>query len=153
MTRDPQEFPMSQQAPPPPVGYSHPPMPQGAAGMPYGGRPSAPGYGGYAPPPPPKSKAPKIIGIVVGVFVAIVVALFALVMAFGNPVVTADQVEAQIAQQYEVAPSQVSCPSSLEGEVGATITCTGTDAGQTTTLLVQVTGVEGDTVNFSITPQ
>ncbi|WP_166659817.1 DUF4333 domain-containing protein [Actinomycetospora succinea] len=100
-----------------------------------------------------KSKAPKIIGIVVGAFVAVVVGLFVLVMAFGNPVVTADQVEQQIAQQYGVAPSQVSCPSSLEGEVGATITCTGTDAGQTSTLLVQVTGVEGDTVNFSITPQ
>ncbi|MEJ2865100.1 DUF4333 domain-containing protein [Actinomycetospora flava] len=145
---------MSQQAPPPPAGYPYPPMPQGPAGMPYGGPPSAPGYGGYAPPPPaPKSKVPKIIGIVVGVLVALAVGGFALLVAFGNPVVTADQVEAQIAQQYEVAPSQVSCPSSLEGEVGATITCTGTDAGQTTTLLVQVTSVEGETVKFSITPQ
>jgi hypothetical protein len=33
------------------------------------------------------------------------------------------------------------------------MTCTGTDAGTSSTLLVQVTGVQGDTVNFSITPQ
>jgi hypothetical protein len=145
---------MTQQAPPPPAGYPYPPMPQGPAGLPYGGQPPAPGYGGYAPPPPVrKSSAGKIVGIVAGVFVAIIVAFFAYVIVFGNPVVSADQVETQIAQQYGVAPNQVSCPSSLEGEVGASITCTGTDAGQSTQLLVQVTGVEGDNVNFSITPQ
>lgn len=145
---------MSQQAPPPPAGYPYPSVPPPPAGVPYGGPPPAPGYGGYAPPPPVRrSSAGKVVGIVVGVLVAIVVGIFALVMAFGSPVVTADQVEQQIAQQYGVAPSQVSCPSSLEGEVGAQITCTGTDAGRTTTLLVQVTSVQGDTVNFSITPQ
>lgn len=145
---------MSQQAPPPPAGFPYPSTPQGPAGPPYGGPPPIPGYGGYPPPPPVRrSRAPKIIGIVVGSLVAVVVALVALVMVFGSPVVTADQVEAQIAQQYGVAPTQVSCPSSLEGEVGAQITCTGTDAGEATTLLVQVTSVEGDTVNFSITPQ
>jgi hypothetical protein len=87
------------------------------------------------------------------VFVALVVAVFVLVMAFGNPTVGPEQVEQQIAQQYGVDVSQVSCPASLEGTVGATMTCTGTDAGTSSTLLVQVTGVQGDTVNFSITPQ
>ncbi|MDD7921153.1 DUF4333 domain-containing protein [Actinomycetospora callitridis] len=145
---------MSQQAPPPPAGFPYPPMPQGPSGMPYGGPPPGPGYGGYPPPPPVrKSSAGKIIGIVVGVFVAILVALFALAMVFGSPTVTADQVEQQIAQQYGVDASQVDCPSSLEGEVGATITCTGTDAGTTSTLLVRVTAVQGDTVNFDIIPQ
>ena len=146
---------MSMQAPPPPAAqpYGHDA---------YGAQPPVPGYGGYPPPmqpmppmaPPPKRRSVgKIIGIVAGAFVAVMAALFVLVMVFGNPVITADQVEAQIAQQYGVAPSQVSCPSSLEGEVGATITCTGTENGQTVPLLVQVTAVDGDNVNFSITPQ
>ncbi|MDD7934437.1 DUF4333 domain-containing protein [Actinomycetospora straminea] len=100
-----------------------------------------------------KSSVGKILGIVVVAIVALLAGLFALLVVFGNPSVTADQVEQQIAQQYGVEAGQVSCPSSLEGEVGATITCTGTDAGVTTPLLVQVTGVEGDVVNFSITPQ
>ncbi|MEJ2886346.1 DUF4333 domain-containing protein [Actinomycetospora aeridis] len=100
-----------------------------------------------------KGSAGKVIGIVAAVAGALVVAFFAYVIVFGNPVVSADEVEYQIAQQYGVTPSQISCPSSLEGEVGAQITCTGTDAGQSTPLLVQVTGVDGDNVNFSITPQ
>lgn len=145
---------MSQQAPPPPAGFPHPPMPPGPAGMPYGGPPPAPGYGGYPPPPPVRtSSVGKILGIVVVAVVALLAGLFALLVVFGSPTLTADQVEQQIAQQYGVDASQVSCPSSLEGEVGAQITCTGTDAGVTTPLLVQVTGVEGDVVNFSITPQ
>jgi hypothetical protein len=151
---------MSQQAPPPPAGpfpgqqfpgqgpYGQP----GPTGYPYGS-----GGGGYPPPqqplPPRKSKAGKVIGIVAGVFVAFIVAIFVLVMAFGNPTVSAEQVEQQIAQQYGVDVSQVSCPASLEGTVGATMTCTGTDNGTSSPLLVQVTGVDGDTVNFSITPQ
>lgn len=145
---------MTQYAPPPSAGMPHPPMPPGPSGMPYGGPAPIGGYGGYPPPPSVrKGGAGKVVGILAGVFAAVVAAIFVFVMAFGAPVVTADQVEEQIAQQYGVAPDQVSCPSSLEGEVGAQITCTGTDAGQTTTLLVRVTGVQGDTVNFDIIPQ
>ncbi len=145
---------MTQYAPPPSAGMPHPPMPPGPAGIPYGAPPPVQGYRGDPPQPPVrKSRAGRIVGIVVGVLGALVVGLFALVIAFGAPVVDGDDVEQQIAQQYGVAPDQVSCPSSLEGEVGAQITCTGTDAGQTTTLLVRVTGVQGDTVNFDIIPQ
>jgi hypothetical protein len=145
---------MTQYAPPPSAGMPHPQMPPGPTGIPYGAPPPVQGYGGYPPQPPVrKSRAGRIVGIVVGVLGALVVGLFALVIAFGAPVVDGDDVEQQIAQQYGVAPDQVSCPSSLEGEVGAQITCTGTDAGQTTTLLVRVTGVQGDTVNFDIIPQ
>ncbi len=154
---------MSQQAPPPPAGqypgqgqpgqpYPGQPYPgqgqPGPAGYPYGS-----GGGGYPPAPPRKSNVGKIIGIIAGVFVAVIVAIFVLVMIFGTPSVTADQVEQQIAQQYGVDVAQVSCPSSLEGTVGATMTCTGNDGGTSSTLLVQVTSVEDDTVKFSITPQ
>ncbi|HSK61286.1 MAG TPA: DUF4333 domain-containing protein [Actinomycetospora sp.] len=89
----------------------------------------------------------------VGAFVVLVVGLFALVVAFGAPVVTGDQVEQQIASEFGLTPGSVSCPDSLEGEVGAQITCTATDGGASAPVLVQVTSVEGDTVNFTMTVQ
>jgi hypothetical protein len=100
-----------------------------------------------------RSSGGKVIGIVVGVFAALVVAIFVLVMAFGTVTVTDDQVEAQIAQQFGLTPSQVSCPTSLEGTVGAQMTCTATEGGTPTPVLVEVTSVDGTTVNFTMTPQ
>lgn len=145
---------MTQYAPPPPAGMPYPPMPPGPNGMPYGGPPPVQGYGGYSPPPPVrKSHAGRIAGIVVGVLVVLVVAFFAFVMAFGAPVVDGDDVEQKITSEFGLAPGSVSCPDSLEGEVGAQITCTATDAGTSAPVLVQVTSVEGDTVNFTMTVQ
>lgn len=145
---------MTQHAPPPPAGLPRPPMPPGPAGMPYGGPPPVQGYGGYSPPPPVRrGRAGRIAGIVVGVLGALVVGLFALVIAFGTPVVEGDDVEQQIASEFGLAPGSVSCPDSLEGEVGAQMTCTATDGGTSAPVLVQVTSVEGDTVNFTMTVQ
>jgi hypothetical protein len=144
---------MSQQAPMSPVGYPYPPMSPPPAGLPAGWQPPAPGYGGYAPPPPRKSSAGKVIGIVVGVFAALVVGVFVLVMVFGTVTVTDGQVEQKIADQYGLTPSQVSCPSSLEGTVGTQMTCTANDGGVSTPVLVEVTGVDGTNVNFTMTPQ
>lgn len=144
---------MTQQIPPHAQPFHGQPYP----GQPYPGQPGPAGYphgpgaGGY--PPPRTSRVGKIVGIVVGGFFALIAVIFVLVMIFGDPVVTAEQVEAQIATQYGVPVDQISCPSSLEGEVGVQMTCTGTDGGTSTPLLVQVTSVEGDTVNFDITPQ
>jgi hypothetical protein len=145
---------MTQQVTPPPAGYPYPPMPPGPAGMSWGGPPPAPGFGDFPPPPPVRKRsAGKVIGIVVGVFVATVVGIFVLVMAFGTVTVTDDQVEQQIAQQFGLTPSQVSCPSSLEGDVGEQMTCTASEGGVQTPVLVEVTGVDGTTVNFTMTPQ
>jgi Domain of unknown function (DUF4333) len=145
---------MTQYAPPPPAGMPYPSMPPGPAGMSYGGPPPVMGYGGYSPPPPVRrSHAGRIAGVVVGVLVVLVVGFFAFVMAFGAPVVTDDQVEQQITNEFGLAPGSVSCPNSLEGEVGAQMTCTATDGGTSAPVLVQVTSVEGDTVNFTMTVQ
>lgn len=142
---------MTQQAPPPAPSFPGQPYP----GQPYAGQPVGypQGYGAGGPPPPRRSRAGKIIGVVVGGFFSLIAAIFVLVMIFGNPVVTADQVEEQIAQQYSLSPAEVSCPSSLEGSVGTQMTCTVTEDGTSQPLLVQVTSVDGSTVNFSMTPQ
>ena len=144
---------MSQQAQYRPVGYGQPPMSPPPAGMGYGPPPLAPGYEGYSPPPSRKSSAGKVVGIVLGVFVALIAAIFVLVMVFGTVTVTDGQVEQKIAQQFGYSPADVSCPSSLEGTVGAQMTCTATEGGVTTPVVVQVTGVDGTTVNFTMTPQ
>lgn len=145
---------MTQYAPPPTAGYSQRPVPPAPAGMPFGGPAPAPGYGGYAPPPPMrKSAAGKVIGIVAGVLTALLAGVFVLAMVFGTTVVTDDQVEQQIVTQFGLAPGSASCPSSLEGEVGAQMTCTATDGGVATPVLVEVTSVDGDMVNFTMTPQ
>jgi hypothetical protein len=144
---------MSQQAFVPPAGHRYPPMSPPPAGLPFGGLPPAPGYGGYAPPPPRKSSAGKVVGIVAGVFAALVAGVFVLVMVFGTVTVTDRQVEQEIADQYGLTASQVSCPSSLEGTVGTRMTCTATEGGTPTPVLVEVTGVDGTTVNFTMTPQ
>jgi hypothetical protein len=144
---------MSQQAAMPPAGYPYPPVSPPPAGLPFGGPPPAPGHGGYAPPPLRKSSAGKVIGIVGGVLAAFVVGIFVLVMVVGTVTVTDRQVEQQIADQYGLTPSQVSCPSSLEGTVGTRMTCTANEGGVSTPVLVEVTGVDGTTVNFTMTPQ
>ncbi|GLZ46335.1 hypothetical protein Acsp06_25200 [Actinomycetospora sp. NBRC 106375] len=148
---------MSQQAPPPPYGYPHPPVPQGPAGLPSGPPPPAPGYGGYAPPPPRKSQVGKIVAIVVGAVAVLFVGLLVLGALAGPRQVSTQQIEQQITEQYQQQygydASQVRCPSSLDAEVGATTTCSGPIDGTPTTLLVKVTSVQDGTVNFDITPQ
>ena len=151
---------MSQQAPPPPYGYSNPsvpPVPPGPAGMPYGPPPPAPGYGGYSPPPSPrKASVGKVLGIVAVVFAVLFVGLLVLGALAGPRQVSTQQVEQQITeqyrQQYGYDASQVRCPSSLDAEVGATTTCSGPVDGTQTTLLVRVTSVADSTVTFDITP-
>jgi hypothetical protein len=44
----------------------------------------------------------------------------------------------------------VACPGDLAGTVGTTMTCSVTKDGTTSEVLLSVTSVEGDTVNFDI---
>jgi hypothetical protein len=145
---------MTQYAPPPPAGMPHPPMPPGPAGMPSGFPPPVQGYGGYSPPPPVRTRrAGRVAGIVAAVLGLLVAGFVVLVAVFGAPVVDGDDVEQKIASEFGLTPGSVSCPGTLAGEVGAQITCTATDGGTSAPVLVQVTGVEGDTVNFTMTVQ
>jgi hypothetical protein len=93
------------------------------------------------------------VGIVLGVFAALLAGIVVLLVAFGAVTVTDRQVEDKIASQFGYSPAEVSCPSSLEGTVGAQMTCTATAGGVTTPVVVRVTGVDGTTVNFTMTPQ
>ena len=64
-------------------------------------------------------------------------------------------VEAQVAAAIEDAgvPADsftVACPGDLTGTVGTTMTCTVTTDANTSEVLLTVTTVDGDTVNFDI---
>lgn len=73
----------------------------------------------------------------------------------GSNSLTADQVSTeiteQLAAQFDRSP-EVDCPGSLEGEVGATMTCTLFDDefGEEYEVYVEVTSVEGGKINFSV---
>ena len=47
----------------------------------------------------------------------------------------------------------VSCPSDLEGKVGATLTCEAVSGDATADAIVTVTSVDGDTVDFDVKTQ
>lgn len=61
-----------------------------------------------------------------------------------------EQVTTQLTEQVGVAPEAVTCPEDLVGEQGATTTCTLESEGEEYDVAIEVTGVEGTNVNFSI---
>ncbi|XRQ15606.1 DUF4333 domain-containing protein [Actinomadura welshii] len=72
--------------------------------------------------------------------------------------VSADKVEEQLNAKFGppfddagIGPATSECPDSLKGEVGATLECTVRDAtGRPYRMVVTVTSVEGDQVNFTM---
>ncbi|TDC97443.1 DUF4333 domain-containing protein [Actinomadura sp. 7K507] len=72
--------------------------------------------------------------------------------------VSADKVEEQLDAKFGppfddagIGPATSECPESLKGEVGATLECTVRDAtGRTYPMVVTVTSVDGDQVNFNM---
>lgn len=60
----------------------------------------------------------------------------------------ADPVEAQIVSQ--LGADTADCPTDLDSEVGASITCAATGGGETFDVAVTVTSVAGDTINFDL---
>jgi len=65
-------------------------------------------------------------------------------------VTVASQVADQLAKQVGRRPDAVTCPRDLPGQVGASIRCELTDAGQTYGITVRTTSVLGAKVNFNI---
>ncbi|WP_299056119.1 DUF4333 domain-containing protein [uncultured Nocardioides sp.] len=61
-----------------------------------------------------------------------------------------EQITTQLAEQVGTAPEDVTCPEDLVGEQGATATCTLEADGEEYDVAVEVTGVDGTNVNFSI---
>ncbi|WP_193104029.1 DUF4333 domain-containing protein [Brachybacterium sp. FME24] len=66
----------------------------------------------------------------------------------------ADEVETKISEQLTAQvgqePDEVSCPEDLPAEEGAEMTCELTADGESIDVMVTVTAVEDDTVNFDI---
>ncbi len=75
----------------------------------------------------------------------------------GSLSLTADEVATDIMEglRPEVREFvEVECPGSLEGEVGTTMTCTlfDDDLGEEFDVYVEVTSIEGNTINFTAVP-
>lgn len=74
----------------------------------------------------------------------------------GASAVTASDVEDQIVTQLTDAdgnkPDSASCPDDLPAEVGETMECTVTAGDQEIKVEVKVTKVDGNDVNFDISP-
>lgn len=65
----------------------------------------------------------------------------------------ADEISKQMAAQLDRKPKSVTCPSDLKGEVGQTTDCTFEEDGETLSVKVTVTKVEGSAVLFDINPE
>lgn len=69
--------------------------------------------------------------------------------------IPADRVEEQIVQHMAdiggVEPDEVSCPEGILAEEGEEVDCTLTADGEEYAVNVEVTGVDGDVVDFHIT--
>lgn len=73
-------------------------------------------------------------------------AVLALAAAGCSRSATEASVEEQLRSQLGV--ESVDCPGDLDGTVGATLTCTATEATGTVEVLVTVTSIQGDDINF-----
>ena len=61
-----------------------------------------------------------------------------------------DEISSQLEAKVGTAPDGVECPDDLTGEVGETATCTLTAGADELDVTVEVTAVEGDSVDFDI---
>ena len=138
---------------------SYPTPSFGPAAPPYGPPPPPYGYPaggvGQSPAPAPRSRTGAIIGgIVAGVLVFGGLAVAA-VLIFGTKVLDSAKAEQLISQATEdqsgVAPTDVSCPTDIEADAGATFTCSASLEGQPISFTVTQTdddgNVEVDSVN------
>ena len=116
--------------------------------------PPTPPYGhpaagfGQPPAPPSRSRTGAIIGAVVtGVLVLGGLAVGA-VLLFGTKTLDSAEAERLISQATEeqsgVAPTDVSCPSNIEAEAGATFACTASLEGQPISFTVTQTDDDGN---------
>ena len=62
----------------------------------------------------------------------------------------AQQVSTKLKEQVGKAPDIVACPQNLDASVGATLTCTLTEKGTVYNVVVTVSSVKDDDVEFGI---
>jgi hypothetical protein len=85
---------------------------------------------------------------------AAIISVTACSASIGTPKVDKDdlatQISSKLEQQVGHKPDKVECPSNLDGQKDATLTCTLTDQGTAYDVHVTVTNVDGDKVSFDI---
>ena len=124
------------------------PYPQYGAGPtppPYGPGPQMPPPYGAPPPLPPAPTRSSSVGKIIGIVVAVIVVLGGLgvgaLLLFVNGGLDESKVEAEIVRITQeaagVAPTDVTCPSGVKAEAGASFTCTATLEGQPVSFVVK----------------
>jgi hypothetical protein len=125
--------------------YGPPAAPFSPPGSPYGY--PAPSF--WPPPvPPPRRRTGAVIGAVVAGALVLGGLAVGAVLLFGTKILDSAKAEHLIAQATEdqagVAPADVSCPSDIEAEAGATFTCTASLEGQPISFTVTQTDDDGN---------
>ncbi|MGY1808018.1 DUF4333 domain-containing protein [Blastococcus sp. SYSU D00669] len=138
---------------------TYPPVGQQPYGQQYGQQPY--GQPGFGPSPapfgqpaspyghqPPKKKTGLIIGSVLSALVLIGGLVVGGILLFGTSYVDAADAERQLTafteEQAGVTPADVSCPTDVELEAGATFSCSASLEGQPITYTVTQTDDEGN---------
>jgi hypothetical protein len=133
---------------------TYPTPPYGPAAPQYG--PPAPSFGhpatafGQPPmqPPPSRSRTGVIIGAVVAGVLLLGGLAVAAVLLFGTKTLNSAEAERLISQATEdqagVVPTDVSCPTDIEAEAGATFTCSASLEGQPISFTVTQTDDDGN---------
>lgn len=146
----PSSGPAAPQYGPPAHAYGPPAPAYGSPPSGFGQPPVGPGLppAGFGQPPAPRRRTGAVIGaIVAAVFLLGGLAVGA-VMLFGTKILDSTEAEQLISQATEdqagVAPTDVSCPSDIEAEAGATFSCTASLEGQPITFTVTQTDDDGN---------
>lgn len=133
---------------PPPSRPSYQPGPYGGAPQGYPGPQGGPqGYGpSYPSAPPKKSKTPLFLALGAVVLLAIVAVV--LFLTLSKTVLDPAAVQRDVAAQFqdqEGVGIQLTCPTDMEVEVGATYECTGTtEDSEDVTLVIEVSDEDGN---------
>lgn len=103
-----------------------------------------------------KGKGLATAGLVLGIVFTLIGAaaiVVAVVVGGKDTAVSKSSMEKGISEQLVAAgaprPESVSCPGSLRAEVGTSLVCTVTTAGQSSKVAATVTSVSGSTVRFT----
>ena len=126
------------------------PSPSSGPAAPQYGPPASP-YGPPAAgwqPPAPRRRTGAIIGAVVAALLLLGGLVVGAVLLFGTKMLDSAKAERLIAQATEeqagVAPTDVTCPSEIVAEAGATFVCTATLDGQPMSFTVTQTDDDGN---------
>jgi hypothetical protein len=136
--------PTAPQCGPPAPSYGPPAPTYGPPAPPYG----HPAGFGSPPAPAPRSRTGVLVGAVLGGVLVLGGLAVGAVLLFGTKILDSAEAEHLISQATEdqagVAPTDVSCPSDIEAEAGATFVCSAFLEGQPISFTVTQTDDDGN---------